>query len=258
MRISEKLLLLLSRKPKGDDYPQSSSNIILNNGLDLLCDAFPHILTDINDKVILDFGCGYGAQAIELVNRGAMFVVGVDKNPQALKRAINHAKEEGVEKQTQFKEVLGKDEKEKFDIIISQNSMEHFKDPISTLNEMKTIISKKGKIYVTFVNPWFAPYGCHMQFFTKMPWINILFSEKTVMNVRRHFRQDGASKYEEVEWGLNKMSVIKFERLVSSSGLKVVYKKYRCIKNLNLFSKLPFFRELVINRVDCILTILKK
>jgi hypothetical protein len=49
MRISEKVLLLLSRKPKSNDHPVPSSN--LNNALDLLCDAFPHIL---NKTLILD------------------------------------------------------------------------------------------------------------------------------------------------------------------------------------------------------------
>lgn len=253
MRISEKILLLLSRKPESNDNPLSSSN--LNNALDLLCKAFPLILNEIKDKIILDFGCGSGSQAIELVNRGAMFVVGLDTNPKALNNAINYAKEKGIENRTQFKEVLGENDKEKFDIIISQNSMEHFKDPLSILCSMKTSVKKGGKIYITFGPPWFAPYGSHMHFFTKMPWINILFSEKTVMNVRRYFRQDGASKYEEVKSGLNKMSINKFEKLASICGLKIRYKKYRCVKNLDFLSKIPVLKEIVINRVNCILSI---
>jgi SAM-dependent methyltransferase len=252
MRVTEKLLLLLSRKPESNDYPVTSSN--LNNALDLLCNAFPHILDDIKDKIILDLGCGSGAQAIELVNNGAMLVVGVDINPKALEKAKNAAKREGIENQTQFKDVLGKNDKERFDIIISQNSMEHFKDPLSILSQMKTSIKKGGQIYITFGPPWFAPYGSHMQFFTKMPWVNILFSEKTVMNVRRYFRQDGAMKYEDVESGLIKMSIYKFEKLVQTCGIKLRYKRYQCIKDLDFLSKIPLLRELVINRVNCILS----
>ena len=253
MRVSEKLLLLLSRKPESNDYPVAFLN--LNNALDLLCKAFPPILNDIKDKIILDFGCGSGAQAVELVNNGASFVVGIDTNPKALEKAKNCAKREGIENRTKFEDVLRKDDKERFDIIISQNSMEHFKDPFSILSQMKTSIKKGGQIYITFGPPWFAPYGSHMQFFTKMPWVNILFSEKTVMNVRKHFRQDGASKYEQVKSGLNKMSINKFEKVVSICGLKVRYKKYQCIKRLNFLGKIPVLRELVINRVDCILSI---
>lgn len=39
-------------------------------------------------------------------------------------------------------------------------------------------------LLITFGCPWLSPYGSHMHFFTKMPWINVFFSETTVMRVR--------------------------------------------------------------------------
>ncbi len=73
------------------------------------------------------------------------------------------------------------------------------------------------------------------------------------MNVRRRFRSDGALKYEEVESGLNKMTVTKFEQIILKSGLQTEYRKYNCVKGLNFLSKIPYIRELFINRITCIL-----
>ena len=73
------------------------------------------------------------------------------------------------------------------------------------------------------------------------------------MNVRSRFRSEGASKYEEIKGGLNKMSVGKFEQLISKKGLEVQYCKYGCVKSINFLGKIPLMRELFINRVSCIL-----
>jgi len=61
-----------------------------------------------------------------------------------------------------------------------------------------------------------------------------MFSEKTIMNVRSLYRNDGARKYEEVENGLNKMTVGKFEELISKIDMKTQYKKYECVKGMNI------------------------
>ena len=139
-----------------------------------------------------------------------------------------------------------------FDIVISHNSFEHFPDPIFILSQMMVAIRPHGKILITFGPPWFAPYGAHMGYFTKMPWVNIFFSEKTVMNVRASFRKDGAKRYEDVEGGLNKMTVAKFERIIAASGLKIEYRRCDCVKSLNFLGNLPYVRELFINHVSCI------
>ena len=55
--------------------------------------------------------------------------------------------------------------------------MEHFPEPEETLKEMISALTPEGRLFITFGNPWFSPYGSHMQFFTKVPWVNILFSE---------------------------------------------------------------------------------
>ena len=140
-----------------------------------------------------------------------------------------------------------------FDVVISQNAFEHFGDPEQILNEMNSLLKDSGIVLLTFGPPWLAPYGSHMHFFCKVPWINILFSEKTVMKVRSNFRNDGAVRYEEVESGLNRMTVTRFENIVSSNNMKLITKNYECIKGMNWLAKLPLLRELFINHISAVL-----
>jgi hypothetical protein len=88
-----------------------------------------------------------------------------------------------------------------------------------------------------------------MQFFTTLPWVNILFSEETVMCVRKCYRDDGATKYAEVRGGLNAMTVSRFEKLLTKAGLKVVYKNYECVKGLGIFAQIPLLRELFVDHI---------
>jgi SAM-dependent methyltransferase len=164
------------------------------------------------------------------------------------------AKQLGVEKQVEFSYSLADHFKSRFDMVISQNSMEHYKYPDEVLNDMKSALRQDGTILITFGPTWFAPYGSHTSFFTKIPWVNLIFDEKTVMKVRSHFRNDRASKYEEIDGGLNKMSVRKFERIISNSGMKILYRKYDCFKNIIVLGKLPLMRELFINHISFIIT----
>jgi len=250
---SERLLLSFSRKPGSNDYCTVSEARDPDTALCLLCRVFPDFLPSIAGKEILDFGCGEGRQAVAMACSGATYVWGLDVSRRLLISARSLALEVGVEKQVDFTDRLEARFRARFDIVISQNSMEHFPDPAKALEEMKSALKPDGRLLITFGPPWLAPFGSHMHFFTKVPWVHLIFSEKTVMAVRSHFRHDGATRYEDVEGGLNKMTAGRFERLVSSGGMQILYKKYECVKGINILARVPLTRELFINRVSCIL-----
>ena len=73
------------------------------------------------------------------------------------------------------------------------------------------------------------------------------------MSVRGRFRSDGAKKYEDVESGLNRMTIAKFEHLLSSCNLEIKYKNYEGIMGVNSLTKLPQGREFFTSRVTAIL-----
>lgn len=183
---------------------------------------------------------------------GAEFVLGIDSNPIALERARALSRRLRVTNKVEFTEMADGHEA-KYDLVISQNAMEHFANPVGIINQMQKLVDGKGKIFITFGPLWYSPYGAHMNFVTKVPWVNILFSEKTVLNVRARFRTNGATKYEEVTGGLNKMTVAKFEWIIAKSGMNVEFKKYNCVFGLNFIGKIPALKELFTYQISCIL-----
>lgn len=254
-RLGERVLLSLSRDPVAADYSAGdASDGEASGSLRLLNRVFPNFAELVAAKRVADFGCGVGRQCISLVQQHGCLVVGIESNKETLQRAQDSGQAAGlVEPQLIFADRISVELRGGFDIVISQNSFEHFPDPKSVLDDMASLLKPDGKILITFGPPWYSPYGSHMHFFCKVPWINLLFSEATVMKARSHFRSDGALKYEDVTSGLNKMSIRKFEQIVNSSGLEIQYRKYRCVKGVNILGTIPIVRELFINSVTVIL-----
>jgi SAM-dependent methyltransferase len=253
MKIGERVLLALSRPPsagEADDGHGASPDGALDN----LRRRFPDLRDLVRGRRVLDFGCGDGMQSAALAREGAALVVGVDTNARTLARARDRAARLGLEPgRVRFHERLPAELAGSFDVVVSQDAMEHFGDPAGVLREMRAALAPGGRLLVTFGPPWYAPSGSHMHFFTPVPWVNLLFSERTVMAVRARYRQDGARRYEEVESGLNRMSLARFERIVEQSGLRMARRRYECVKGLDFLRHPPLLRELFVNNVSCVL-----
>lgn len=254
VKLSEKILLAFCKEDQGTvkaSYQDEYTDSVPSDTLKFLD---PDLVRRIQGKSVCDFGSGAGFQAIAFARAGARFVVGIENNDDRISFSRQLVSRHNLSDRVDFRTDVDDEFRGKFDLVISQNSMEHFSDPVSVMMSMKSLLSPDGKIVVSFGPPWFAPYGGHMYYFTKLPGVHLLFPEPTVMAVRSRFRRDGAVRYEEVEAGLNKMSVERFERIVRACGLKVFYKRYDCVKGLNFLGDIPLVRELFINHITCILT----
>lgn len=257
MRLGQRILLYLSRKPGSEEYAGATLNYTVQNALDFPIKTIPRFLDQIQNKVILDYGCGPGYQAVALALRGAKSVVGVDINPTWLESARTLAAQNQCEDRVSFFDaasfLANSSNLARFDRILCCGSFEHFADSAKELANMKLMTVPGGKILITFAEPWLSPHGSHMDNFCKLPYINILFSERTVMAVRSQFKNDGATRYEDILSGLNKMTLAKFERIIRNSGLTVEYQKFFATKNLPVVNTIPYLREFLVSAVTCIL-----
>ncbi|MFL5541699.1 MAG: class I SAM-dependent methyltransferase [Longimicrobiaceae bacterium] len=253
-RLGERVLGALSRPPGPEDYAAARDPWSEENALDGLRAAFPDLAARVRGRRVLDFGCGGGWQAAALAREGAAFVLGVDSNERVLAGARALRDRLGIGPgRLDFAASAPGGEAGRFDVVISQNAMEHFGDPVGVLGAMRGALAPGGCILVTFGPPWLAPSGSHMHFFTRVPWVNLLFRERTVMAVRARYRHDGARRYGEVESGLNRMTLARFERAVAAAGLRLERRRYRCVKGLPLLDRIPLARELFVNVVDAVL-----
>lgn len=182
-------------------------------GKDKLETLLGHTIWDqVTGKIVLDFGCGHGQEAIEVARRGAKHVVGIDIQEKNLMIARARQAAAGVSNCTFVQQFDSK-----ADVVLSIDSFEHFGDPGEILKEMARLLKPDGKVIVSFGPPWYHPKGGHFPLFV---WAHLLLTEKSLMAWRSKYKQDGARRFHEIAGGLNQMSVRKFEHLLANSPLK--------------------------------------
>jgi SAM-dependent methyltransferase len=175
----------------------------------------PNIWSVISGRVVIDFGCGDGDVAIEMAQRGAAFVIGVDIRQSALAAARLRAERAGVAGRCVFSDVP----RQHADIIISVDGFEHFDDPGEVLTIMRHLLNPGGRVLAAFGPTWFHPLGGHL--FSIFPWAHLIFTEAALLRWRADFKSDGATRFGEVEGGLNQMTIRRFVKLVEHSALKL-------------------------------------
>ena len=253
MRLAEGLLLLLSRDPRLRGHRPAAPEGSGDDPLALLRRSFPGRLEDLTGLRVLDFGCGSGAQVVALARAGAAHVVGVEIGQRFAAEAKRRAQAAGLAERVEILPAPRPEDEGRFDLVVSQNAMEHFREPLGALTAMKRALAPRGSVLLVFGPPWYAPYGGHMYFFTRLPWVTLLFSERTVMSVRARYRDDGITRYADLEQGLNRMSVARFERLVEASGLEVIDRRDEHAHGQRWLGARPLLRELLTTQISCVL-----
>jgi SAM-dependent methyltransferase len=173
------------------------------------------IWDELAGRVVLDFGCRCGADAIEAARHGAAQVIGLDIVPAALAAAANAAARAGVADVCTFATTTDATA----DRILCIDAFEHFADPAAILRTMDGLLRPGGVVLVTFGPPWLHPYGGHA--FSVFPWAHLLFTERALCRWRGDYRDDGATRFGEVEGGLNRMTICRFRRLVADSPFRL-------------------------------------
>lgn len=197
-------------------------------------------------KVVIDFGCGDGTDAVEVAARGARKVIGIDIREHALARAARAAAERGVTDRCQFVTST----KEKADVILSIDAFEHFDDPGAILKIMRSLLKNEGRVIAAFGPTWYHPLGGHL--FSVFPWAHLIFTEKSLIRWRSDFKTDGATRFEEAEGGLNKMTIGRFLEIVAQSDFTVEEFEPVPIRKLHYFAN-RLTREFTTAIVRCTL-----
>ena len=84
---------------------------------------------------------------------------------------------------------------------------------------MHSLLKPGGVVMVSFGPTWYHPLGGHL--FSVFPWAHLVFSESALVRWRADLRSDKATRFCEVEGGLNQMTIARFERLVRGSRFKL-------------------------------------
>lgn len=175
----------------------------------------PGIEAEIKDRVVLDFGCGPGAEAVEMAELGAKRVIGLDVSQKWILLARERAEKAGFGAQCEFVNSLPSS----VEVIVSLDSFEHFAEPAAVLETMYALLEPRGRVFISFGPTWYHPLGGHL--FSVFPWAHLLLKEEVLIRWRAQFKSDGARSFAEVEGGLNQMTVRRFLELVKDSPFEI-------------------------------------
>lgn len=198
----------------------------------------------IAGRVVIDFGCGEGTDAVEMAEKGAARVIGIDIREDVLRTARQKAVAAGVQDGCQFVSSA----EELADVIVSVDAFEHFADPAGILRRMDTLLKPEGEVLVSFGPTWYHPLGGHL--FSVFPWAHLLFSENALLRWRSTFKTDGATRFGEVAGGLNQMTIAKFTRRIADSPFKFASLELVPIRPLRRFHN-RLTREFTTATVRC-------
>jgi SAM-dependent methyltransferase len=176
---------------------------------------------ELQGKVFADFGCGAGFTPIGAVKAGAREAIGVEIVPEKTAGSAKFAQENGLP--VRYVTSAAAIAPGSVDMVLSQNSFEHFIQPEAILESIHTILKPGGKFFVHFGPPWKHPYGLHHYFMVKWPWMHLLFSEQRFMRLRPLFRpnEDNSGKKTWEDTGMNRMTLARFEKLTSASRFHI-------------------------------------
>jgi 2-polyprenyl-3-methyl-5-hydroxy-6-metoxy-1,4-benzoquinol methylase len=201
-------------------------------------------LTGIRGLTVLDFGCGYGLETIEMAKAGAKLAIGLEIEEPLLAAARRNAEQAGVANRCQFVSRTT----EPVDRVISLDCFEHYADPVAILQMIFNLLRPGGELHVSFGPPWFHPRGCHLH--ELPPWTHVFFSEESILRWRQLMRHDNALTYAEI--GLNQMTVSRFVKLAKQSGFEIQFLRIVPIRPLRwLHNRLT--REFTTSVVQCAL-----
>lgn len=182
----------------------------------------------VNDKLVIDYGCGHGEDIEQIAGWKAKLALGIEIREEIVKN--NQAR---VQKSNcSFSTELPTELKSNADIVISIDAFEHFDAPEIILHNMKDCLKPNGQAYICFGPPWFHPRGGHL--FSVFPWAHLLLSEKALMKWRNQYFHDGATKFGEVSGGLNKMTISRFQKMVKTSGFETEELDYKPIRGMKI------------------------
>ncbi len=223
---------------EGREGPEAYSEWEYNLGKGLLTDHAEHF-GDLQGKQILDAGCGLGGKTIAYAERGAeMF--GIDINPQHIAWAKEYAAKQGRAdnfsvgdaENLQFPDAH-------FDMVVANDSMEHFPHPDIALREFERVLKPGGTLFL-FFTPWGSPLGSHLYDWIKTPWCHLLFPESLLEEmIRRELSSRGhedpageaAKQMESYRTTINRITVRSYHRMLKSfPDLEVIHEDLNSVK----------------------------
>lgn len=190
---------------------------------------------DLRGRTVLEIGCGRGRLALDMALAGAERVLALDILPELVAFAETNVRENQPRfiDRVEFRvaDLPSLDGEEKFDLIVSKDSLEHVLDLEGMLRAMRRRLRPGGEIYLGFGPLYTSPFGDHDRrarafdawgplgrMIAALPWGH-LWLEQSV--VRRHAARTGRAVASMKDLGLNGLGISHYRAAFSAAGLRL-------------------------------------
>ncbi len=180
---------------------------------------------DMRGKRVLDLGAGYGGRTVRYKELGAKHVVGLEISLPPTEEGSQFAQSRSAD--VSFLVGIGEllpFTDNSFDIICSYDVFEHVEKLEPVLAECRRVLAPRGTLYAVFP-PFYHPTSSHFDgFVSKMPYANLLFRPKTLMQAAEFVLSERADGYRPSPlrptdrlWTLNGVTIHSWRRMVKAS-----------------------------------------
>lgn len=232
-------------------------------------------LFSLENKRILEIGCGYGGICARIANDVMIDnIIGIDLDSQFVQRACVFAQRKKVAKEQLHFSVQDASniafKESTFDVALSLQTFEHFSLPEKVLEEAYRVLKPTG-LFVIIFPPYYSPMGAHVFDLINIPWMSI-FPDKVIVETwlearKRHPEKEHfdyiitpIDQRKHAITGLNRMTIRRFNQILRYSPFKIRYYEEKKIKfhklylkPLNWLGTFPILKEGLTYSVYCIL-----
>jgi len=167
-----------------DAWPEAAPKYLIcedseNDKLDRADGILDYIGISFKDKKVLDFGCGEG-HVSDKAAETAILSVGYD----IVQPSFDSNKKNCI-LTSDFSNVT---KNGPYDIIILYDVLDHCKDVLDALNQVKSVSDSQTKIFIR-CHSWMSRHGAHLYKKLNKAWVHLIFSEEDLnkMGVKMDF-----------------------------------------------------------------------
>ncbi|MBL7982478.1 MAG: class I SAM-dependent methyltransferase [Flavobacteriales bacterium] len=216
---------------------------------------------DLTGKRVLDAGCGPGGKTLYYASLGCSSILGVDIDPVRIGHARDYLAAHPAQNVSfQVGDLSRLDlPDDHFDVIFLNDVFEHVDRPLlqRVLTELKRVLRPGGRICMEFP-PWTSFDAAHLYDHIHIPWCQLLFSDKTLINVLKHLDAKGpdigSSSVIEHYRELNRITIEEARTLFDMLAFNVVEFRRERIKGIALFAFWSWLDTRLTRRVVAVLS----
>jgi SAM-dependent methyltransferase len=230
-----------------DDYYAAE----LRDGHSFL-DRFPAV----DGQRVLEIGCGFGGQLAALEQRGSDAVgIDIDQRRADYVRSRGHTAEVADAAGLPFPDAS-------FDVIVTDSVIEHLPDLFGSLREARRVLRPGGSFYGVWGPSWLAYNGPHLVKCLGIPWVHLIFSDRTILAALEHQKRTGVWPASYLDYKIQDFQAMgrntrrKLRRAARSAGFEIVTERSRSpTPAKHALSRLPLLDELLAGDLEVMLRV---